>query len=366
LAEERITLAPWRAREGSRAGEIGGRNERARTSSGGAGALPRFVLVFLSASFVAGSASASTGFGPIAWSPDGSRVLAWHRGVVSELPFVEAKAVPRTDTIPVPLALAIDWATGLLAVAPAGEPSRIDLYRRGEREPFASLGALRGEVRLLATSGSTLLAAGPGFCDSRSFPDGALLDSLRWVPGWDPVDLCITEGGKELLLRDRLICLGAETSFLPLPGPGEAIAFAGSGNAAGDRGFFRLRGDELILAPPGEPERSIVQLAPWDRLLGVALSGSTRLVLVGLGIAAEPPPRGVQPRLEVRDADSSAMVKKFRSARFRGMADREGDYEEPLSAAFDPTGHYLAVGWRIFGTQIWKIEGWDLQAAYSR
>ncbi|RPJ46219.1 MAG: hypothetical protein EHM19_04465 [Candidatus Latescibacterota bacterium] len=351
--------------------------------------LARSLAALLFLALGAAEARASAGHhGPIVRAPDGSRVVVWQRGVVSELPFVKDRSIPRTDTIPEPIALAVDWKRRLIAVAPRDLPPRIDLYKEGDRSPFASIAGLRAPAALLEADAAGLTVAGAGYLEKRALPEGTLLDSLRWDPPVPPVDVCCSEQGTTLLLGDRLIHIGDGAVFRPLGALGEPVSLAGTGAAGaegreGAAGLFFLSEGILRLALPGGEEMVIAELAPGERPLGAAYSPASGLVLLPIapppgeragGAATRPPggrgkgPPGARgfPRIELRDAGSGALVQQFRSARLAGMADKEGEFENPLAAALDPTGRYVAVSWRLTGTQIWDSQGWKLVASYYR
>ncbi|MBM3321336.1 MAG: hypothetical protein FJY73_11740 [Candidatus Eisenbacteria bacterium] len=318
--------------------------------------LPRTLLPLLLGLFAAQSPEAAVRFGPIAWSPDGERLIAYNRGKVSELPFVEGEAILWTDSLPEPLALAVDWGKDLLAVSlPTGEP-RLDIYRRGSASPIVSLVGLRGRVTLLDADGSDLYLGGPGFFERRRLPEGTPVDSLHWSPPWEPLDMHREQRCVMILLRDRIVRLNGDLEFEPFPWEGEPLAWTDEQ----EPGLLLVAEGRLALARLGGPARILAGLLPDEEPFGGLLAPDGNLVLLLLRAieGSSPEPRA---RIEVRDARTGDVAKRFRSVR---LARKREEPEVPRAAAFDPTGRYLAIVWPLAGAQIWDTKTWELLASY--
>jgi hypothetical protein len=320
--------------------------------------LPRTLLVLLLGLFAARNAEAAARFGPIAWSPDGEKLIAYNRGRVFELPFLEGEAIPRTDSLPEPLALAVEWEKGLLAASLPGEAPRVDIYRDGSAGPVLSLVGLRGPVTLLDADGSDLYLGGPGFFERRRLPEGTPVDSLRWSPPWEPLDLRREQRCVMILLRDRIVRLDGEPEFEPLPGDGEPLAWTDEREAAA--GLLLVEERRLALVRPGGPAGVLAELAPGEEPFGALLAPEGNLVLLLLRAIEGSSPE-LRARIEVRDARTGDVAKRFRSVR---LIRRREEPEVPRAAAFDRTGRYLAVVWPLAGAQIWDTRTWELLASY--
>ncbi|MFH1680113.1 MAG: hypothetical protein ABIH26_05640 [Candidatus Eisenbacteria bacterium] len=319
--------------------------------------LPRIALPLLVTLLFARQPDAADRFGPIAWSPDGETLIAYHEGRISELPFVESRPNSRTDSLPTPLALAVDWEGGCLAVSVPAAVARVDVYRRGSLQPVLSLAGLPARATFLEAKGSELLLAGPGFFERRALPEGTFIDTLRWKPPREPLDL--QRGGRRetLLLGGRIVRLNGEPEFGPLPSSGEPIALTGGGEPPG---LLLLDGARVLLARSGSPSIVVADLQTGERPFGALLAPGGELVLLALRAWEGSPPEP-RPRVEVRNAASGDVEKRFRSARLVGGKKL---YESPRAAAFDPSGRYLAIIWPLAGAQIWDTRTWELTTMY--
>jgi len=293
-------------------------------------------------------------YGLVDWSPGGDRAVAYHRGrlVVLER---EGGIQVRSDSIPEPAGIAVDWEKGTIFIAVSGDSPRVDVYEPQSTSPAASLAECTSPTCRLAWCGGRLARAGAGFLEMRELPAGGV-DSVCWAPSRAPVDLLCSGAGSALLFQDRLLFLGGKEGLLSLGVAGEAIALVPG--KEGVRLVVR-EGSDLLLASPERAEAHLSTLEPGESILGADCSpGASRVLLVlhvEEGMEAES-----QSRVVVHHGETGERLRSFRSARVvRGAGE---SFEDPLGAAFGPEEGQLLIVWPSTGAQLWDTGEWSLIA----